>query len=105
MTSDVAATATGVPADHVPASPSPWRDWAEHAAIVLFLGWWAFPLTHDSGGRGALSLGWALLAAVPPLGAVRPWRTAPVASLFAAAVSAAALLVCAVAPTGWAGSD
>jgi O-antigen ligase len=81
------------------------RAGVEHASVVLLLAYWAFPLAHDFGGRGAISLSWALLSGLPALLLTRPWARFPLSCLCAGAVSVSALLVCVFAPTGWAGSD
>lgn len=88
------------------------RSWAtlrvvgEHAAVALALGVWALPLTHATGGRDPGWLRVGLVTVGPALLLVRPWaRLCPAVTVPAAVLSVAALLVCALSPTGWSGAD
>ncbi|BEP16056.1 hypothetical protein acdb102_43670 [Acidothermaceae bacterium B102] len=76
-----------------------------HVGVGAALLWWAFALTHASGGRDrwvqTVGIGLAVLA----LTVVRPWRVLSVRSLgLAAAVAAAPVLVCLIDPTHWFGA-
>ena len=77
----------------------------DHAGVGAALLWWAFALTHASGGRDpwvqTVGIGLAVLA----LALVRPWRVLPARWLgLAAAVAAAPVLVCLIDATGWFGA-
>jgi O-antigen ligase len=62
-------------------------------------------MTHGFGGRTPGPLSWGLVVALPALVLSRPWSRYPRSSLLAAVVAVAAIGVCLVAPTGWAGAD
>jgi O-antigen ligase len=96
------ATSTAAPN---PSPRPPLRDVAAHAAALLVLATWAFPLTRGTGGRdphGLLLFALALLVALP---ALRAWRVTALGMALAATTATAALLVCVTAPTGWWGAD
>jgi hypothetical protein len=79
---------------------------AGDVAVLVALAWWATGLTWGTGGREphVLSIGVGLTAVAALL--VRPWRSlSRLVSLATLAPGAAGFLVCAFAPTGWAGAD
>ncbi|MDX6206253.1 MAG: exopolysaccharide production protein ExoQ [Frankiales bacterium] len=77
-----------------------------HGAVALALAWWAFGLTHATGGRDPWALTLAMPSALLALAAVRPWRVLSARSLgLAGAVSLAPVLVCLIDPTHWFGAD
>jgi O-antigen ligase len=77
-----------------------------HGAVALALVWWAFGLTHATGGRDPWALTIAMPSALLALAAVRPWRVMTARSLvLAAAVSLAPALVCLIDPTHWFGAN
>ena len=79
---------------------------AAHAAVALALLWWAFGLTHATGGRDPWALTLATPSALLALFAVRPWRVLTARSLtLAAVVSLTPILVCLLDPTHWFGAD
>jgi O-antigen ligase len=88
-----------------PTTRHPLRDVVAHAAALLVLATWAFPLTHGTGGRdqrGLLLFAVAVLIALP---ALRAWRVGVPGLGLAATTATAALLVCVTAPTRWWGAD
>lgn len=96
-------TALG-PLDQAPAPRAP--DRLADLATGLVLVWWGGPLVHGTGGRErhVLSVGLLLLALATLR--VRPWRVLPTKAYGGlVGLSAAAFLVCAVAPTGQAGAN
>jgi O-antigen ligase len=104
-------TVTAIPAlaDGRPTDDAPPRDRlaiAAHVSVAVALVWWAFGLTHATGGRDPWALTIGMPLAVVALVAVRPWRVMTTRSLaLAAAVAVAPVLVCLVDPTGWFGAS
>lgn len=75
------------------------------AGLVAGL-WWALPLTHATGGRSASHEGVLIGLLVVSAVLIRPWSVLPrIAVLIPCWISLAALLVPALAPTGWRGAD
>lgn len=78
----------------------------EHLTLAAAVLWWALPLTHASGGRDARLLGVQVVLLVLAVVAGRSWRWLPWPMLAVAGwLAAAAVAVCALAPTGWSGAD
>ena len=104
-------TVTAIPALADGRSPdaAPPRDRAAiaaHVSVAVALLFWAFALTHATGGRNPWSLTIAMPLALVALAAVRPWRVMSGRSLLlAAVVSAAPVLVCLLDPTHWFGAS
>jgi len=80
-------------------------DVAAHAAALLVIGTWAFPLTRGIGGRDPHALLLFAVASLVALPALRAWRVAAANVALAATTAIAALLVCISTPTGWWGAD
>lgn len=77
-----------------------------HVAVAACTLYWAFPLTHSSGGRDAWVLTIGALLAVVALAAVRPWRVLGLVELsLAAALGVAPLLVCLLDPPHFFGAS
>jgi hypothetical protein len=86
------------------ANPFAHRDLLEHVGMGVLLLFWAVFLTMSTGGPGVYAELAFVVMLVPLLIAIRAWKAPLGSALVAASVSAAALLVCEFAPTGWRGS-
>jgi O-antigen ligase len=104
-------TITAIPAvadGHSPESTAPWdlAVVARHLSVAAAALWWAFGLTHATGGRDPRVLTVGIVLAVVALLCVAPWRTLSGRSLaLAATVSVAPVLVCLIDPTHWFGAS
>lgn len=104
-------TITALPevADGRPSCDAGWRDsrsLAGHVTVGLALVWWAFVLTHGTGGRDRWLQTIGIALAVAALVAVRPWLVVRAVDLvLAAAVATAPVVVCLVDPTHWFGAS
>ena len=91
-----------------PAGPSTPRRSVRLAdiGIVPAVSYWALPLTHAVGGRNAGKEGVELLLLILAAVCVKPWRHLPRTALVLGVwLAGAALLIPALSPTGWRGSD
>ncbi len=85
--------------------PSPrLRDNADMAALLLAVAALMGPVVHGGGGRDQHLVVLGLTAVIPALALGRVWRLPSVHLALALGPGSGALIVCAAAPTGWAGA-
>lgn len=83
---------------------SPWWSHADLVALVIALGVLMGPVVRGGGGRDQHMLVIGLVSLFPALVLGRVWLVGRLTAGLALAPGLAALVVCALAPTGWAGA-
>jgi len=100
------AVAVTLPVHGQPGARRPTPGQVETLLVLPAVLWWAFPLTHATGGRAPFGLAVELLLLLVAAAATRPWRRLPrTVPLLGGALGVCAVAVCALSPTGWAGAD
>ncbi len=95
-----------LPVHGQPGARRPTPGQVETLLVLPAVLWWAFPLTHATGGRAPFGLAVELLLLLVAAAATRPWRRLPhTVPLLGGVLGVCAVAVCALSPTGWAGAD